>query len=86
LAAEEAELGAEAARMMQVGERMPPGQALAVAIQALEQAQVRPRYTLYRIAVLQPGLSAAHRRLIFARALREQQLVLPGGEFQPRDQ
>lgn len=40
-------------------------------------------YTEYRIAILEPGLSAAQRRLLFGGAVERLELPLPRAEYQP---
>lgn len=83
---EETALGAEAVRIMRVEGTMTAQQALAVVGRALAQSAADRHYALYRYAVLEPGLTPAQRRLMLAMAMRQLNLALPGGEFQPREQ
>lgn len=53
------------------------------AIEALQEEDDPAPYREYRTAVFEPGLSPEQRRLLFAAAVRELRLPLPGGEFQP---
>lgn len=50
---------------------------------ATGQQEARSLYEDYEVAVYQPGLSPAQRRLLFDAALQKLALPLPGGEWQP---
>ena len=52
-------------------------------MESLAQQEVPSDYNDYKAAVLEPGLSPEQRRLLFAAALRDLRLPLPGGELQP---
>jgi len=58
-------------------------QTLLTAMRVATARETADLYRDYRIAVFQPGLSPAQRRLLFAGAIEQLDLPLPRGELQP---
>ena len=57
--------------------------ALITALRLANQKYAETSFSEYRIAVFEPGLSPAQRRLLFDSVVERLELPLPRGDFQP---
>ncbi len=73
----------EIARTVDAATAIAANHALTTAMRAAIARETAPRYTDYRIAVFQPGLSPEQRRLLFDGVMERLELPLPAGEMQP---
>lgn len=73
----------EVGEILGLKETGPIDMAMASALRAASQRESETAYRDYRIAVFEPGLSPAQRRLLFDGAIEQLGLPLPRGEMQP---
>lgn len=73
----------EAGRQLGIADAARLEASMMTAVRATMEQQSLASYDEYRIAVFEPGLSPAQRRLLFDRVMEQFDLPLPRGELQP---
>jgi hypothetical protein len=73
----------EAGRQLGIADANRLENAILTATRSALEQQSLASYDEYRIAVFEPGLSPAQRRILFDRVMEQFELPLPRGELQP---